>query len=87
MPPYQLAYCYLMATVPEPRIGLCCPACLLTSIMYTSPLFRHPILDSGTTGVICAIVSHPADTVVSKMGKGGKSAGQVGALFMLLQTQ
>jgi nucleosome binding factor SPN SPT16 subunit len=29
-------------------------------------------LDSGTTGVICAIVSHPADTVVSKMGKGGK---------------
>merc|ERR1711939_647743 len=28
-------------------------------------------------GVICAIVSHPADTVVSKMGKGGKTAGQV----------
>lgn len=28
-------------------------------------------------GVICAIVSHPADTVVSKMAKGGKSAGQV----------
>jgi len=30
-----------------------------------------------TAGVICAIVSHPADTVVSKMGKGGKSAGQI----------
>lgn len=28
-------------------------------------------------GVICAIVSHPADTVVSKMGKGNKSAGQI----------
>eukprot|EP01041_Mallomonas_annulata_P004867 gene4867-9695_t len=28
-------------------------------------------------GVICAIVSHPADTVVSKMAKGGKSAGQI----------
>lgn len=28
-------------------------------------------------GVACAIVSHPADTVVSKMSKGGKSAGQV----------
>ncbi|CAM9653986.1 unnamed protein product, partial [Phaeothamnion confervicola] len=28
-------------------------------------------------GVICAIVSHPADTVVSKMGKGGKTAGQI----------
>lgn len=28
-------------------------------------------------GVICAIVSHPADTVVSKMAKGGKTAGQV----------
>ena len=28
-------------------------------------------------GVICAIVSHPADTVVSKMGKGDKSASQV----------
>jgi len=28
-------------------------------------------------GVVCAIVSHPADTVVSKMSKGGKSAGQV----------
>jgi len=28
-------------------------------------------------GVACAIVSHPADTVVSKMSKGGISAGQV----------
>ena len=28
-------------------------------------------------GVICAIVSHPADTVVSKMGKGNKSAGEI----------
>jgi solute carrier family 25 phosphate transporter 3 len=28
-------------------------------------------------GVACAIVSHPADTVVSKMAKGGKSAGQI----------
>lgn len=28
-------------------------------------------------GVICAIVSHPADTVVSKMGKGGKTPGQI----------
>jgi len=28
-------------------------------------------------GVICAIVSHPADTVVSKMGKGNKTAGQI----------
>ncbi|CAM9125935.1 unnamed protein product [Choristocarpus tenellus] len=28
-------------------------------------------------GVICAIVSHPADTVVSKMGKGGQSPGQI----------
>merc|ERR1719231_1144815 len=28
-------------------------------------------------GVICAIVSHPADTVVSKMAKGGKSAGEI----------
>lgn len=28
-------------------------------------------------GVACAIVSHPADTVVSKMSKGGKTAGQV----------
>lgn len=30
-----------------------------------------------TAGVICAIVSHPADTVVSKMGKGGKSAVEI----------
>merc|ERR1711998_551818 len=30
-----------------------------------------------TAGVICAIVSHPADTVVSKMSKGGKTAGEV----------
>ena len=31
-----------------------------------------------TAGVICAIVSHPADTVVSKMSKGGgKSAGAI----------
>ncbi|KAG5180191.1 mitochondrial carrier domain-containing protein [Tribonema minus] len=30
-----------------------------------------------TAGIICAIVSHPADTVVSKMGKGGKSAGEI----------
>lgn len=30
-----------------------------------------------TAGVICAIVSHPADTVVSKMAKGGQSAGQI----------
>ena len=28
-------------------------------------------------GVACAIVSHPADTVVSKMAKGGKTAGQI----------
>jgi solute carrier family 25 phosphate transporter 3 len=28
-------------------------------------------------GVACAIVSHPADTVVSKMGKGTKSAGEI----------
>jgi solute carrier family 25 phosphate transporter 3 len=28
-------------------------------------------------GIACAIVSHPADTVVSKMSKGGRSAGQV----------
>ena len=28
-------------------------------------------------GVICAIVSHPADTVVSKMSKGNKSAGAI----------
>jgi solute carrier family 25 phosphate transporter 3 len=28
-------------------------------------------------GVACAIVSHPADTVVSKMAKGGKSAGAI----------
>ncbi|CAM9635999.1 unnamed protein product, partial [Sphacelaria rigidula] len=28
-------------------------------------------------GVICAVVSHPADTVVSKMGKGGKTPGQI----------
>ena len=28
-------------------------------------------------GVACAIVSHPADTVVSKMSKGGKTAGEV----------
>jgi solute carrier family 25 phosphate transporter 3 len=28
-------------------------------------------------GIICAIVSHPADTIVSKMGKGNKSAGQI----------
>lgn len=34
-------------------------------------------LSGYSAGVICAIVSHPADTVVSKMGKGGKSAGQV----------
>ncbi len=30
-----------------------------------------------TAGVICAIVSHPADTVVSKMAKGGQSAGTI----------
>jgi solute carrier family 25 phosphate transporter 3 len=30
-----------------------------------------------TAGVICAIVSHPADTVVSKMSKSGKSAGAI----------
>ena len=30
-----------------------------------------------TAGVICAIVSHPADTVVSKMAKGGKTAGEI----------
>jgi len=28
-------------------------------------------------GVACAIVSHPADTVVSKMAKGGKTAGEI----------
>ena len=28
-------------------------------------------------GVACAIVSHPADTVVSKMSKGGRTAGEV----------
>jgi solute carrier family 25 phosphate transporter 3 len=28
-------------------------------------------------GVICAIVSHPADTIVSKMSKGNKTAGQI----------
>lgn len=28
-------------------------------------------------GVACAIVSHPADTIVSKMAKGGKSAGEI----------
>merc|ERR1711988_1340176 len=28
-------------------------------------------------GVACAIVSHPADTVVSKMGKSTKSAGEI----------
>lgn len=28
-------------------------------------------------GVACAIVSHPADTIVSKMAKGGKSAGAI----------
>jgi solute carrier family 25 phosphate transporter 3 len=28
-------------------------------------------------GVACAIVSHPADTVVSKMSKSGKSGGQI----------
>jgi solute carrier family 25 phosphate transporter 3 len=30
-----------------------------------------------TAGIICAIVSHPADTIVSKMGKGGKTAGEI----------
>merc|ERR1712070_599296 len=28
-------------------------------------------------GVICAIVSHPADTVVSKMAKGNQTAGEI----------
>lgn len=28
-------------------------------------------------GVICAIVSHPADTIVSKMAKGGKTPAQI----------
>jgi solute carrier family 25 phosphate transporter 3 len=28
-------------------------------------------------GVACAIVSHPADTIVSKMGKSTKSAGEI----------
>merc|ERR1711965_229903 len=30
-----------------------------------------------TAGVICAIVSHPADTMVSIMNKTGKSAGEI----------
>jgi solute carrier family 25 (mitochondrial phosphate transporter), member 3 len=30
-----------------------------------------------SAGIICAVVSHPADTIVSKMGKGGKTAGDI----------
>ena len=54
--------------------------------VFTNPKESYPkttqlgiTFASGyTAGVICAIVSHPADTVVSKMAKGGgKSAGQI----------
>ena len=53
--------------------------------VFTAPKESYPkstqlgiTFASGyTAGVICAIVSHPADTIVSKMAKGGKSAGQI----------
>ncbi len=34
-------------------------------------------LSGYIAGIACAIVSHPADTVVSKMSKSGKSAGTI----------
>jgi solute carrier family 25 phosphate transporter 3 len=45
---------------------------------YSKPTQLGITFASGyIAGVICAIVSHPADTIVSKMAKGGKSAGQI----------
>lgn len=45
---------------------------------YTASTHLGITFASGyIAGVACAIVSHPADTVVSKMSKGGKTAGQV----------
>jgi solute carrier family 25 phosphate transporter 3 len=45
---------------------------------YSKPTQLGITFASGyLAGVICAIVSHPADTVVSKMAKGGKTPGQV----------
>ena len=45
---------------------------------YSKPTQLGVTFSSGyLAGVICAIVSHPADTVVSKMGKGGQSAGAI----------
>lgn len=45
---------------------------------YSKPTQLGITFASGyIAGVVCAIVSHPADTVVSKMAKGGKTPGQV----------
>lgn len=45
---------------------------------YSSSTHLSITFASGyIAGVACAVVSHPADTVVSKMSKGGVSAGQV----------
>eukprot|EP00595_Chromulina_sp_UTEXLB2642_P001391 CAMPEP_0196763002 /NCGR_PEP_ID=MMETSP1095-20130614/3206_1 /TAXON_ID=96789 ORGANISM="Chromulina nebulosa, Strain UTEXLB2642" /NCGR_SAMPLE_ID=MMETSP1095 /ASSEMBLY_ACC=CAM_ASM_000446 /LENGTH=117 /DNA_ID=CAMNT_0042115253 /DNA_START=756 /DNA_END=1109 /DNA_ORIENTATION=- len=45
---------------------------------YSKPTHLGITFASGyIAGVACAIVSHPADTVVSKMSKSGKSAGAI----------
>jgi len=61
-----------------------CVEMFYTSV-FTEPRSSYPkstqlgiTFASGyLAGVICAIVSHPADTVVSKMAKGGKTAGEI----------
>lgn len=45
---------------------------------YSKPFHLSITFASGyIAGIACAIVSHPADTVVSKMSKSGKPAGEI----------
>jgi solute carrier family 25 phosphate transporter 3 len=73
--PYTMAKFYFFEKVVE----------AMYTYIFTEPKASYPkstqlgvTFASGyTAGVICAIVSHPADTIVSKMGKGGKTAGEI----------
>ena len=73
--PYTMAKFYFFEKVVE----------AMYTHIFTEPKASYPkstqlgvTFASGyTAGVICAIVSHPADTIVSKMAKGGKTAGEI----------
>lgn len=73
--PYTMAKFYFFEKVKE----------LLYANVFTKPKDSYSktehlgvtFLSGYIAGVACAIVSHPADTVVSKMSKSGKPAGEI----------